>query len=228
METKRIVFMLMLLVAGAPALAIAGDEYNLYTPHKVASGQAPSSPEEGVLTRTITIRRGDTLWGLSRKYTGAGSYYPQILPFNVIENPDLIYAGASLQVPVARGTSAEASVKPVKAVQPPKGTKATKARHTATARKEKQHEGGEKAAAAVHTPAIVAPAVPAARTVSPAAASESGSQRDYQRAVTIYKKGEYREALDAFDAFLARHPDSPLAPDATLYRADCYMKLSER
>ena len=63
---------------------------------------------------------------------------------------------------------------------------------------------------------------------APAAAPTAGSQADYQRAVTIYKKGEYREALDAFDVFLTRHPDSPLAPDATLYRADCYMKLSER
>lgn len=224
METKRIVFMLMLLVAGAPALAIAGDEYNLYTPHKVASGQAPSSPEEGVLTRTITIRRGDTLWGLSRKYTGMGSYYPQILPFNMIENPNLIYAGASLQVPVARGTSAEASAKPLKGGQTARGAKAG---YSPTVRKERQPKDAERSVA-VPAPAVVVPVAPAARKVSPAATSESGSQRDYQRAVTIYKKGEYREALDAFDAFLTRHPDSPLAPDATLYRADCYMKLSER
>lgn len=222
METKRIVSMLVMLLAGTSAeLAFAANEYNLYTPHKVASGQAPSSPEEGVLTRTITIKRGDTLWGLSRKYTGMGSYYPQILPFNMIDNPDLIYAGASLQVPVARGTSAVESAKPAKA---PKGTKAG---HTSTHHKKTQRKDAGRAVA-VPAPAVVAPAAPAARKVSPAAASESGSQRDYQRAVTIYKKGEYREALDAFDTFLARHPDSPLAPDATLYRADCYMKLSER
>ncbi|WP_223908079.1 LysM peptidoglycan-binding domain-containing protein [Geobacter sp. AOG1] len=221
--------MLMLLLAGTPALAMAADEYNLYTPHKVASGQAPSSPAEGVLTRTITIKRGDTLWGLSRKYTGMGSYFPQILPFNTIDNPDLIYAGASLQVPVARGTSADAAAKPVKAVQPPKGTKATKAGHTATSHREKQRKRVDRAAAAPrHTPVTAAPAVTATGTGSPAAAPTAGSQADYQRAVTVYKKGEYREALDAFDLFLARHPDSPLAPDATLYRADCYMKLSER
>lgn len=225
METKRIVSMLVMLLAGTSAeLAIAADEYNLYTPHKVASGRAPSSPEEGVLTRTITIKRGDTLWGLSRKYTGMGSYYPQILPFNMIENPNLIYAGASLQVPVARGTSAEASAKPAKRVQ---ATTGTKAGHKPTVRKEKQPKDAERSVADP-APAVVAPAAPAARPVAPAAASESGSQRDYQRAVTIYKKGEYREALDAFDAFLTRYPDSPFAPDATLYRADCYMKLSER
>lgn len=226
MENKRNVSILLMLLAGMPALSMAADEYNLYTPHKVASGQAPATPNEGVLTRTITIKRGDTLWQLSRKYTGLGSYYPQILPFNTIDNPDLIYAGKSLQIPVPRGASAEApAAQPEK---PAKRGKWAKEGRKATSHKATQKKVADKPAVAPRrSPAAETPTTPSAGAASQPATSGAGSQGLYQHAVTIYKKGEYRQALDAFDAFLARYPDSPLAADATLYRADCYMKLSE-
>jgi LysM repeat protein len=44
----------------------------------------------------ITIKRGDTLWDLSRKYGCTVQYLADI---NNINNPDLIYAGHKLKVP---------------------------------------------------------------------------------------------------------------------------------
>jgi nucleoid-associated protein YgaU len=37
------------------------------------------------------VRRGDTLWGISKRYTGSGFNYPQLAEDNEIENPDLIF-----------------------------------------------------------------------------------------------------------------------------------------
>jgi TolA-binding protein len=41
-----------------------------------------------------------------------------------------------------------------------------------------------------------------------------------------FNSGNFREAIAHFDEFLKTAPESPLAADATLYRAECYMKLS--
>lgn len=54
--------------------------------------KAPESPKYQV----ITIKRGDTLWALSRKY---GTTVQELAKINNIKNPDLIFAGASLKVP---------------------------------------------------------------------------------------------------------------------------------
>jgi LysM repeat protein len=226
MGTKRTVSMLLMLLAGVPALAVAAD-YQLYAPRPAEPAQTPPAPGEGVLTKTITIQRGDTLSGLSHKYSGKGSYFPQILLFNRIDDPNLIYAGDSLQVPVTRAEVAEAPAKPAKAAKAGKATKRVKPAKKAASRK----SNGK--AVATGTSPRPAPAVakqkPAPATVSTpqSPAADATGQNLFQWAVTIYKRGEYRQALDAFDQFQNRYPDSPLVPDAALYRADCYLKLSE-
>ena len=48
----------------------------------------------------------------------------------------------------------------------------------------------------------------------------------FEAASREYKKGDCRKALESFDLFLKRYPSSPLAADVSLYKADCYMKLS--
>ena len=83
--------------------AVAADYY-LYSPIPAESHRIPANPADGVLVKSIIIKRGDTLTGLSRKYSAKGSYYPQILLFNRIKNPDRIYAGNRLLVPLGRKT----------------------------------------------------------------------------------------------------------------------------
>lgn len=46
-----------------------------------------------------TVRRGDTLWGISRKF---GTSINSIVALNGIENPNLIYAGEVFKIPSAR------------------------------------------------------------------------------------------------------------------------------
>ena len=55
----------------------------------------PKVPEEPKY-QVITIKWGDTLWALSRKY---GTTVEELARINNIKNPDLIYAGDTLKVP---------------------------------------------------------------------------------------------------------------------------------
>ncbi|WP_414718526.1 tetratricopeptide repeat protein, partial [Trichlorobacter sp.] len=40
-----------------------------------------------------------------------------------------------------------------------------------------------------------------------------------------YKKGDCEAAIALFDQFISRYPSSALLPEATLNRAECYLKL---
>jgi TolA-binding protein len=82
------------------ALPAWGQQYLLYTPQPVTSGQKESS-KDGVLVQEVEIKRGDTLRDLSRKFSGHETYYPQILLFNTIKNPNRIYVGNTLRIPVS-------------------------------------------------------------------------------------------------------------------------------
>lgn len=181
-----------------PAPALAG-EYYLYAPKEAESGKPPADPEEGVLVRAVTIRRGDTLKSIARKYTGRGSFFPQILLFNRIKNPDLIYAGNSLRVPVT-GEAQEG---------------------TAVSRKAVAGKGKHRRGKASHVRAKVKEA----RTL-PVERPPAAERPLFEKAVKAYRAGNCRNALEAFDRFLATYPTSSLVPDATLFRADCYLKLS--
>ena len=50
-----------------------------------------------------TVRRGDTLWGISRKF---GASINSIVALNGIKNPNLIYAGEVFKIPSARSEQA--------------------------------------------------------------------------------------------------------------------------
>jgi len=105
---------LLLLLVAVPASAAEGDL--IYRPVP-AAGAVPPTPEEGVLVRTITIRRGDTLSRLAKRYAGKGYYFPQILLFNQIDNPNLIYAGDTLRVPVRRPSTLAEPLPPPSALE---------------------------------------------------------------------------------------------------------------
>jgi nucleoid-associated protein YgaU len=46
------------------------------------------------------VKRGDTLWAISRRYLGSGKRYPALVRANRgrISNPDLIFPGQKLRL----------------------------------------------------------------------------------------------------------------------------------
>ncbi len=56
----------------------------------------PEQPENPTKTKTIKIKKGDTLSCLARKY---GTTVEELVKLNNIKNPNLIYAGANLIIP---------------------------------------------------------------------------------------------------------------------------------
>ncbi|WP_298433675.1 LysM peptidoglycan-binding domain-containing protein [Geobacter sp.] len=231
----RVVASSLVLSLLAPPF-LGAEEYLLYTPEP-SEGKRPADPDEGVLVKRITIRRGDTLYALSRKYGGKGGYYPQILLFNLIKNPDLIYAGNKLLVPLPSERKGEGAVR---------RAKRKRACQAAALRREERGAKGKTPAPAVKErakeplPPAPGPKVgggtpepsqkPAVEALRPAPVSpkrgEENEQTLFEAGVSAYKTGAYQQSIDAFDRFLARYPSSPLVPDATLYRADALLKLA--
>ncbi len=60
---------------------------------------APAATEK---VEYYVIRSGDTLSGIAAKFYGKGSLYPRIFEANreVIKNPDLIYPGQKIRIPL--------------------------------------------------------------------------------------------------------------------------------
>lgn len=225
----------------------------MYTPQPVTPGDsAPSS--EGVLVKEVEVNRGDTLYGLSRRFSGHGSYYPQILLFNKIDDPNLIYAGTTIKIPAdpAAGATADrpsqSTAKPLsqqkrvsklrtkRAAVAAGSTGISHPARSTSARKRNMKPADEVArAAAISSKAhgnssgksADTVAVHPQREASTAPASPSAKDRQmFEKAVTAYRHDDCRTALELFDRYLAANPASPLAADASLYKADCYLKLA--
>lgn len=60
---------------------------------------AKSAVKAAVKARTYTVKRGDTLWAIAKKYYGNGAKYPKIATASKIKNPNLIYVGQKLTIP---------------------------------------------------------------------------------------------------------------------------------
>jgi TolA-binding protein len=56
--------------------------------------------------------------------------------------------------------------------------------------------------------------------------AETAGQKLFEAAVKAYRKDDCRTALELLDRYLAENSGSPLAADANLYKAECYLKLS--
>lgn len=232
---------LLLLALAVPAL---GQNYFLYTPQPV-SAEEKSSVKEGVLVREITVQKGDTLSALSRKFSGRASYYPQILLFNDIRNPHLIHIGDNLKVPVTKGElappTASAATRQTTAVTTPPAP--TVPKQTTTAQPDSISElspGDLKPAAgatsgkqtkreqnqARKTKQKRKPKNEGATPAALASNKPTSGKKLYEKALAAYRQGNCKTALELFDRFLADYPAATQAPDASLYKADCYLKLS--
>lgn len=232
------------------ALPVWGQQY-FYVPQLVTASQ-PSAPQEGILVQEVEIKKGDTLSDLSRKFNGRGMYFPQILLFNSIKNPNLIYTGSTLKIPVTKRKGAtpgatapstetrtpqETKISPaegkeVLTLQKPADAIASEAEFSSRdikpsgVRNSRKKLARSKALArkTLSAPLPASAGVLSAPTTAPAALS--AGQHIFESAVTAYRKGDCSAAVEQFDRFLANNAHSPLAADATLYRADCYLKLS--
>lgn len=68
---------------------------------KTASVETQRSSSNAPQTKTYTVKKGDTLWGIAKKYYGNGAKYTQIYNANKdkIKNPNLIYPGQVFTIP---------------------------------------------------------------------------------------------------------------------------------
>lgn len=269
---KRASSAAVILLLCSLALPASGQQYYLYQPKPVTPEAKGQLKEEDVLVMEVPVNKGDTLYGISRKFSGHGLYYPQILLFNKISDPNLIYTGDTLKIPMPKNDSAVDEVtseKPV--VQKAHKTKIKgrekAARHSASGSakssvpsrnatqpsaelsinelntlagvKHKQQEKKKRVSGttikvdSVHQPEIKPEQLlPVKSTQAEPSQSQgndgSAAQKLYEKAVKAYKQDDYRTALELFDRYLTDNAGSPLAADASLYKAECYLKLSSQ
>lgn len=217
-------------------------QYYLYSPAPLESAVNVQG-KDGVLVQEVLVQKGDTLSGISHRFSGRGAYYSQILLFNDIKDPNKIYPGNVFRVPVSRQSvtgqaekvtghgrhneeprktnastvqkqlPVEASVAPFSEISTQDLKKVDAGREKKRATKEKGTDAAKKPAAVVKQPAI-------------ASGDSAAGQKLFERAVNSYRQDDYRLALELFDKYLTENPASPLAADASLYKAECYLKLS--
>lgn len=189
----------------------------IYLPKQVENSETDQMRKEGVLVREVTVRKRDTLSGISKKFSGKGYYYPQILLFNDIRNPHMIHPGEVLRVPLPSRSKAVSSHhgKNIKAER-----KASHDRHNvASAAESLQSSASQAESRSSRTPAPVA-----AEPVPTELGAEE--QLKYSRALAASRKGDCSSSIKMFDDFIRLYPKSPLISEATLNRAECYLKMS--
>lgn len=223
------------LLAIGPSAGWCQQTY-LYAPAAVGSPESVQV-KDGVLVQELTVEKGDTLYGISRKFSGHGSYYPQILLFNEIKDPNKIYPGEVFRIPVSRkeggrfpvthekaAPAALEAVLPASAVKSPAhmpasavttetGTSETK--KTEHQFKEKKRDGKDKSAGTT-------------KKLKQHPVAGAAGQNQFESAIKAYRQDDFKTALELFDAYLAENPASPLAADASFYKAECYLKLSTK
>lgn len=71
------------------------------TVKKTATVQTTRPATNAPQTKTYTVKKGNTLWGIAKKYYGNGAKYPTIYNANKgkIKNPNLIYVGQVFTIP---------------------------------------------------------------------------------------------------------------------------------
>lgn len=79
-------------------LQVASAPSNTPTPAP-PKGAARTGDAPSVTQQSYTIKRGDTLWGICRRFYGEGKLAYPLAKFNQIKNADLIYDGDTIKIP---------------------------------------------------------------------------------------------------------------------------------
>lgn len=61
--------------------------------------QTTKKSTKNTSSKTYTVKRGDTLWAIAKKYYGNGAKYTKIASANKIKNPNSIKIGQKLKIP---------------------------------------------------------------------------------------------------------------------------------
>lgn len=70
------------------------------TTEQAATGNAGrAQPQETKTVATYTVVRGDTMWGIARRYYGDGTLAWKLASYNGIPNANLIYPGQKVTIP---------------------------------------------------------------------------------------------------------------------------------
>lgn len=61
-----------------------------------------TTPEQTIEVKYYEIAKGDSLWKIAKEFYGNGNDYPKIFEANkeVIKDPDLIYPGQKIRIPM--------------------------------------------------------------------------------------------------------------------------------
>jgi len=222
---RSIIVLLAFMISGSYSFA---EDY-LYLPQQVKKGESDQLGKDGVLVREVTVKKRDTLSGISKRYSGKGIYYPQILLFNNIKNPHWIHPGDVLRVPVTSKSSVTArQVSVGETEQTAQAVNGNETRRRPAAKKGKSRSSKHKDLAPQVANLHSAPSPLARESADTLKAQEIGldEQTRYARALATARKGDCPESVKMFDEFIRLYPKSVLMSEATLNRAECYLKMS--
>lgn len=205
---NRIKTAILLSVISLIASAATAADF-IYTPALIETNEA--LPADGILVQEVTVKKGDTLYNISKQFAGKGHYYPQILLFNNIKNPNLIYTGDTLRIPIQHYAVKRATHKKT-------------AKHNDSAKQwvTTIFNQQQKAPVSVHNSAANRHITAKNQTVL----AITDEQQLFDKTEKMMTSGNYPAALPLLDEFLTRYPKSALAPQAALNRAECFLKMS--
>jgi LysM repeat protein len=104
-------------LAAAPQALAATTPAHVAPPVKGDSGKTTTLHLDAVVrhadsaSRAYTVRHGDTLFAIAKRFYGHGRYWPTLYQANrsKISHPDLIFAGQVLAIPSKPGTATDAA-----------------------------------------------------------------------------------------------------------------------
>ncbi|MFF2179424.1 LysM peptidoglycan-binding domain-containing protein [Lysinibacillus sp. NPDC058147] len=79
-----------------PATQSTSASSSTTTQNAVVEEKRPTTGKE--TPKTYTVKKGDTLWAIAKKYLGDGSKYPELAKLNNINNPNVIKEGQVIKL----------------------------------------------------------------------------------------------------------------------------------